>query len=152
MIHASLRSLAHDITHPARLIPALSSALVVGLLIIVIQLSLASLIFSGPLASFAPTAAGLTLFGGFVMCFVVALGSSYPSSIALPQDAPAAVMATVPTGIAAALGGGADQQQALRSVFDVPRASRSGYSCCRTADRLPSGPARPGPLPWAVAR
>ena len=116
MLHASLRALVHDLTDPARLIPALSSGFVVGLLIIVVQLSLASLIFSGPLSAFAPMAAGLTLFGGFAMCLVVALGSSLPSSIALPQDAPAAIMATVATAIAASIGGLANQQEAFVTV------------------------------------
>ena len=116
MPHASLRALLHDMTDPARLIPALSSGFVVGLLIIVVQLSLASLIFSGPLSTFAPMAAGLTLFGGFIMCLVVALGSSLPSSIALPQDAPAAIMATVAAAIAASIGGLANQQEAFVTV------------------------------------
>lgn len=116
MPHAFLRTMLHDTTDPARLIPALSSGFVVGLLIIVVQLSLASLIFSGSLAAYAPMAAGLTLFGGFAMCLVVALGSSLPSSIALPQDAPAAIMATVATGIAASLGGIANQQEAFVTV------------------------------------
>lgn len=97
------RVLLRDVSTPSRLIPALSSGLMVGLLIIVIELSLASLIFSGPLAQFASSAAGLTLFGGFIMCLFVALGSGFPTSICVPQDAPAAILAVVATGIGTSL-------------------------------------------------
>ncbi len=86
----------------------MSSGFVIALLAVIIQLSLASLIFSGPLAPFAPSAAGLTLFGGFAMCLVVALFSSFPPSVCLPQDAPAAVMAAVAAGIAATTAGAAN--------------------------------------------
>lgn len=106
-----------DATTPSRLIPALSSGCVVGLLIIVIQLSLASLIFSGPLAAFAPRAAGLTLFGGFVMCLVVALGSSYPASICLPEDSPAAILTTVAAGLAASLATSLATESGAHSVY-----------------------------------
>ena len=110
------RELLHDVCTPSRLIPALSSGLVVGLLLIVIELSLASLIFSGPLSIFAPSAAGLTLFGGFFMCLFVALGSDYPTSICAPQDAPAAILAAVATGIAASQAGAADPRVAFVTV------------------------------------
>jgi len=111
-----LRELLRDAATPARLIPALSSGFVVGLLIVVVQLSLASLIFSGPLAGFASSAAGLTLFGGFVMCLVVAMGSSIPSSVCLPQDAPAAILAAAAAGIAASLAGSGAPREAFATV------------------------------------
>lgn len=97
------RQIARDAATPELLFPALSSGLMVGLLVIVVELSLASLIFSGQLSPFASSAAGLTLFGTFVMCVVLALGSSYSNSICLPEDAPAAIMAGVSASVAAAL-------------------------------------------------
>ncbi len=106
----------HDAAKPSRLIPGLCSGFVVGLLIIVVELSLASLIFSGPLSAFAPTAAGLTLYGGFILCLVVALGSSLPSTISLPQDAPAAVMATVAAGIATSLAATENLQETFVTI------------------------------------
>ncbi|MBS1170915.1 MAG: sulfate transporter [Burkholderiaceae bacterium] len=110
------RGLAHDITTPSRLIPALSSGFIVGLIIIVIELSLATLIFSGSLAGFAPAAAGLTLFGGFIMCLVVALGSSFQTSVSLPEDAPAAILAAVAAGIATQLASDPDPRAAFVTV------------------------------------
>lgn len=99
----SLQELGHDLATPSRLLPALSSGFVVGLLLIVIELSLASLIFSGPLSSLAPAASGLTLFGTFVMCIVLALGSGFPSTICVPEDASSAIMASVAAGLASGL-------------------------------------------------
>ncbi|MHC1751600.1 SulP family inorganic anion transporter [Humidesulfovibrio sp.] len=100
---ANCRQIARDAGTPTLLFPALSSGLMVGLLIIVVELSLASLIFSGQLSAFATSAAGLTLFGTFVMCVVLSIGSSYSNSVCLPEDAPAAIMATISANVAAAL-------------------------------------------------
>ncbi|OIO01407.1 MAG: hypothetical protein AUJ49_07680 [Desulfovibrionaceae bacterium CG1_02_65_16] len=86
------------------------------MLLIVIQLSLASLIFSGPLAPFAPQASGLPLFGCFVMCVLVALFSSVPTAICAPEDSPAAILASVGAGIAAALAGASDPRAAYVTV------------------------------------
>ena len=116
MLIPHCRELLHDARTPSRLIPALSSGFVVGLLIIVVQLSLASLIFSGPLAAFAPAAAGLTLFGGFIMCLLVALGSAYPTAVSLPEDAPAAILAAVAAGIATSLAVDPDPRAAFVTV------------------------------------
>lgn len=116
MLTAHWRELARDTVTPSRLIPALSAGFVVGLLIIIIQLSLATLIFAGPLAGFAPTAAGLTLFGAFVMGLTVALFSGFPTAVCLPQDAPAAILAMVAAGIAASLAGDADPRAAFVTV------------------------------------
>ncbi len=122
---ALLRELLHDAATPSKLLPALSTGLVVGLLIIVIELSLASLIFSGPLAHFAPAAAGLTLFGGFIMCLVLALYSSLPASIGAPQDASAAILASCGAGIAAVL-----------AASDVPLDSRAAFATMAAAMAL----------------
>lgn len=97
----ALDSLLQDLTKPSRVIPALSSGFVIALLSVIIELSFASLIFSGPLAPFAPAAAGLTLFGGFVLCLIVSVFSEFPTSVSLPQDAPAAIMGSVSAGILA---------------------------------------------------
>lgn len=99
----SLRDIGRDMATPSRLLPALSSGFVVGLLLIVIELSLASLIFSGPLAWFAPRAAGLTLFGTFVMCIILALCSGFPSTICVPEDASSAIMASVAAALVSGL-------------------------------------------------
>jgi SulP family sulfate permease len=116
MALSSLQELLRDATTPKRCLPALSSGLLVGMLLIVIQLSLASLIFAGPLAPFAPRASGLPLFGCFVMCVLVSLFSSVPTAICVPEDSPAAILATVAAGIAAALAGASDPRATYVTV------------------------------------
>lgn len=116
MATATLRELINDAASPACLVPALCSGLVLGVLGVVIELSLASLIFSGPLARFAPSAAGLCLFGAAVMCLAVGLTSGFRAAICLPQDAPAAVMAAVAAGVAASLAPGGQMEHAPVTV------------------------------------
>lgn len=98
-----LRETVRDLRSPERLVPALCAGFVVGLILIVMELSLSSLIFSGPLSFFAPQAAGLTLFGLLVLCLLTSLFSSFPAAIGAPQDSPAAILASVAVGICASL-------------------------------------------------
>ncbi len=116
MLQARLRELAADVTDPARLIPAVSAGLVLGLLVIVVELSLASLIFSGPLAGYAARGAGLTLFGSFVFCVVVTMCSGLPMAISVVEDAPSAILGSVAAGIAASLATTGTPQQAFVTV------------------------------------
>jgi SulP family sulfate permease len=125
MKNSLLGELARDIATPSTLLPAMSAALVIGLLIIVIELSLASLIFSGPLSRFAAQASGMTLFGGFVMCLVIALFSTLPASIAAPQDSPAAILASSGAGIASML-----------AASGVPLDSRAAFATMAAAMSL----------------
>lgn len=118
----SIRELGHDLATPSRLLPALSSGFVIGLLLIVIELSLASLIFSGPLSGFAPRAAGLTLFGTFVMCVILALGSGFPSAICLPEDASSAIMASVAAALVSGLSASALDPRATLVTVGVAMA------------------------------
>lgn len=111
-----LRELLDDAATPSRLVPAVSSGLILGVLCVVIELSLASLIFSGPLAGFAAKIAGLTLFGATVMCLIVTLRTAFPASICIPQDAPAAVMAAVGASVAASLAASGHPEHAAVTV------------------------------------
>lgn len=72
---------------------------------IIIQVSFAAMIFSGPLAEHFNRGIGLTLAGAFVMALVTALLSSFRPSINFPQDAPVAIFAGAAGGIAVALAG-----------------------------------------------
>jgi len=100
----SIRDILADLRSP-RVIPALSYGLVVGVLLVVIEISLASMVFSGPLAPLAARAAGLTLFGTVVMSLACALFSSFPGLVSQPQDAPVAVLAGAAAAVAAAMAG-----------------------------------------------
>lgn len=97
------RELAEDATS-SLMVPALALGLVIGVLLVVIGVSFAAMIFSGPLAPLATRGAGLTLFGAAALCGFLAISSSFRSAIATPQDAPVAVLATMGVPVAAAMG------------------------------------------------
>jgi SulP family sulfate permease len=80
---------------PRRLLPGLTAGAVAALLAVVIEISLAALIFSGPLASHVGTGIGFLLFGGGVFALVGALTSSYPGTVSVAQDSPAAIAAVL---------------------------------------------------------
>ena len=97
------KELAEDATSP-QMVPALALGLVIGVLLVVIGVSFAAMIFSGPLAPLATRGAGLTLFGAASLCGFLAVSSSFRSAISTPQDAPVAVLATMGVPGVAAMG------------------------------------------------
>ena len=84
-----------------QLLPIVSIGLVQGSIVLLLVTSLAFLIFSGELASFAPRAIGIFLFGGLVMQLIVAFTASMPGMIGAPQDSPAAILSLTAVAIAA---------------------------------------------------
>ncbi len=89
---------------------SLSAGLVIGILIIFVEVSFTALIFSGELADFVAPAIGFNLFGAMVMGIVIALNSSFPGSIVLPQDTPAAILSVVAVAVVAALPAGQGEE------------------------------------------
>jgi sulfate permease, SulP family len=83
----------------------LSAGLLGSLLSLSVSLSLAALIFSGPLAGFTASGVGVTLVSVAVMNLVVALVSPRPPMIVLTQDAPGVIVAVMTAQLAAALAG-----------------------------------------------
>jgi SulP family sulfate permease len=88
---------------PKRLFPSLVAGLISGILTVIIEISLAALIFSGDLARFVSNGIGITLFSSLVIGVVVALTSSLRGTVAVGQDIPAAILAPVAAGIATSL-------------------------------------------------
>jgi sulfate permease, SulP family len=76
---------------------------IIGLIDLGVLLSLAALIFSGPLAGFVSNGIGLILIGTCVIDVVLALLSSRPAVVATVQDAPAAIVALIAANIAVRL-------------------------------------------------
>jgi SulP family sulfate permease len=99
---AFLAQLTAEFT-PSRLLPSMVAGIVVGTLTVIVEISFAALIFSGPLSSFVFNGIGFTLFGAFVISGVVALTSSFPGTIARPHEIPAAILALVVAAIASAM-------------------------------------------------
>jgi len=95
--------LRYRITHefqPGVLLPGLSAGLINGVLVIMCEISFAAMIFSGDLSVYLPRGIGLTLFGGFLIGIVIAVKSSYPGTVGLVQDGPAAILALAAASIA----------------------------------------------------
>ncbi|MDE0178555.1 MAG: SulP family inorganic anion transporter, partial [Gammaproteobacteria bacterium] len=67
-----------------RTLLAVTVGLVSGVTVIVGEISLATLIFSGPLAAYTSEGVGLVLFGCFVACLVLALTSGFKGAVSAP--------------------------------------------------------------------
>ncbi|MDQ2690673.1 MAG: SulP family inorganic anion transporter [Chloroflexota bacterium] len=94
-----------DEFRPKLLLPSLTAGLIAAIITISLEISLAALIFSGDLSRFLPGGIGLMLFGAFIMGIVIALTTSLPGMVGLPQDTPAAILALVAAGIAGGMSG-----------------------------------------------
>jgi SulP family sulfate permease len=99
---AVLREVKNDL-FSSKAVSILSIGLVMGVLLVILEISFAAMLFTGELSDYAIPGAGITLFGALIMSFVMALSSSFKSVVALPQDAPVAVLATVAVSVAAAM-------------------------------------------------
>src|SRR5262245_48879184 len=92
-----LAELARDM-RPDRLVPAVMTGLVMGVITIIVVFSFAALLFPGRLATFLPLGIGLILIGNTIMSFVAVFASSHPSTIIGVQDAPVAILASLIVG------------------------------------------------------
>ncbi len=101
---------------PEKVIPILSSGLILAIFEVVFAASMAALIFSGPLAGHVADGIGLALFGGIINGLAVALLGSLPGTVGGVQDAPAAILAVMAGSIVAAIPGGASGNAAFITV------------------------------------
>lgn len=99
------------------LLKSLSAGLLIYFLEVIVVISFTALVFSGPLSGQVPRALGLIIAGDALVCLLVALFSSYPGSIAIEQDAPAAVMALAAAAIAAAVPAGLVETRGFATVL-----------------------------------
>jgi len=107
------------ITHelrPERLIPNLVAGLIVGILVLLFSISLASLVFAGGLSEFAPVGIVLTVLGAMIVGFVVTVFSSFPETIAAPQEVPAVILALIAASIVNAMPAGGTPEETFLTV------------------------------------
>ncbi|KIL99327.1 hypothetical protein CCC_03545 [Paramagnetospirillum magnetotacticum MS-1] len=95
---------------------ALVAGAVTGLVVVILSLSFAVLIFSGELSGHVGTAIGMALFTAVVVGALVALFSSYPGTIAFPQDKIAPILALMASLIVADTPPGTDPEQLFATV------------------------------------
>ncbi len=101
---------------PQTLIPALVAGAVTGLVVVILSLSFAVLIFSGELSGHVGTAIGMVLFTAVVVGLLVALFSSYPGTIAFPQDKISPILALMASLIVADMPAGTDPELLFATV------------------------------------
>ena len=80
-MNAMLRELGRDL-RSEKLVPALSCGLITGVQLLVFSVSMAAVIFSGPLTPFLAGGLGLVLFGYFALGTLVALTSGFRGAVA----------------------------------------------------------------------
>ncbi|MBI9085005.1 MAG: SLC26A/SulP transporter family protein [Desulfobacterales bacterium] len=102
---------------PTRLIPNLVSGAVTAVLTIIESVSYAALIFSGAMAAHISTGIAVTLTAAAVAGLVMSMTSSYPGTIAVPQNKIAPILALIAAAIAATMPEGASDQQTLLTVI-----------------------------------
>ncbi|UCH25390.1 MAG: SLC26A/SulP transporter family protein [Trueperaceae bacterium] len=81
------------------LLPTLVGGLVAGFYVALFMFSYAAVIFTEDLAPFLPSGVGAMLVGSVVISIVMALRSSLPGVIAVPQDNPTAISAVLALAI-----------------------------------------------------
>jgi len=100
------RKLAHwlqDEFQSARLLPGLTSGVLMGISEVMFALSLGSLIFSGELAPYLPYGIGIALFTAAVMMIATSLTSAVPGVIGSTQDSPSVILAVIAAGLVGTL-------------------------------------------------
>ena len=90
---------------PTILLPSLTAGFIAAIVTISMEISLAALIFSGDLREFLGGGIGLMLFGAFAVGIIIALATSLPGTVSVPQDTPAAIIALISAAIAITLKG-----------------------------------------------
>ncbi len=96
------KELLRDILSP-KLIPGLIQGLIIGAILVIVEVSFANIIFSGPLSCYAPRAAGMCIFGAGALCLVTGMFSPFLTMVSLPQDTPVAILSVAAASIVAAL-------------------------------------------------
>jgi len=113
---AHLSAWLEEELRPGQLVKSLTTGFLIYILEVIVVVSFAALIFSKELYSQLPYGIGLILAGDALLCFFVAVFSSYSGSIAVEQDAPGAILALSAAAIVAALPLGASQAEQFSTV------------------------------------
>lgn len=89
---------------PARLVEHVTSAIIIGLLQVLLATSLAALVFSGPLSPFIGRGVGFIVVGSIVAATSIGLLSTLPATFGSAQNSTGAIFAIIAANLAAAAG------------------------------------------------
>ena len=109
----SKQSKAHG--HP--LLADLFTGTVLAVIVLIASLSFGTLIFSGDLSSGVADGIGMALISAAIVGITVAIRSSYPGTIAIPQDRTAPILALMAADVAAAMPLGSPSSYKLINVL-----------------------------------
>ena len=101
-----------------QILTGLSAGLVVGVTEVIFAISLGALIFAGQ-TSYVANGIGLILLGGIAPLLLMNIFSSYKGSMSMPQDAPAAILAVMASGILQSLSSAAPREKFITVVTVV---------------------------------
>ncbi|MBN1660739.1 MAG: SLC26A/SulP transporter family protein [Anaerolineae bacterium] len=88
---------------PKRLVPCLTTGVLMGVTEAIFALSVGSLIFSGDLAPYLPYGIGMALVTSTLMLVGISLGSSAPGVTGILQDSPSVILAVMASALISAL-------------------------------------------------
>ena len=108
---------------------ALFGALLLGGFALVDSLALASIIFAGPLSPFVLNGTSMLLLGHIACLLVVALASGHRGMVAVPQEAPAIVLATVGVTLTEVMADATDASRFMTMVVLLILASATTGFC-----------------------
>lgn len=102
-----------------RLLPGITSGLVVGLVEVLLAISFSALIYTHELSKFLSISVLLVLVGAILSGILVTLMSTLPGTVAGIQDAPSAITAVMAASVMASMHHGASEQEIFITVLLV---------------------------------
>jgi len=102
-----------------RLLPGLTTGLVVGVIEVIIAISFAALIFAGELSPFVSSGITLAMIGAIITGIVITLLTTIPGTVSGIQDAPTAILAVMSAVIVTSMPPGASGSETFITVVAV---------------------------------
>ena len=99
------------------LLPSLIAGTINGIIFIVSAMSLAALIFTGPLSAYLPQGIGIMLVGSIIFALFSAMTATYPLILIAPQDIPIAILALMAITISTGIGDQLSAEDVYQFIF-----------------------------------
>jgi SulP family sulfate permease len=105
------------VNYKENLLPSLIAGTINGIIFIVSAMSLAALIFTGPLAVYLPQGIGILLVGSIIFALFSAFTATYPLILIAPQDIPIAILALMAITISTGIGDQLSAEDVYQFIF-----------------------------------
>ena len=105
------------VNYKENLLPSLIAGTINGIIFIVSAMSLAALIFTGPLAAYLPQGIGILLVGSIIFALFSAFTATYPLILIAPQDIPIAILALMAITISTGIGNQLSAEDVYQFIF-----------------------------------